>query len=247
MDCARCGKSTNLAHIVTCQPSLRILRPKGLSLSANHIAHVFLVTADNQMVRIDTTRVVAGVANDRTGRYRAIVQFVTKTVSSYFVHALVALTADTHHAVSVMTLCSDPQPTILRRSLDDILPKAFCYWAAYSQAIMVALSETSFRCFDNSTASAGAANRARKRVSPCVVSAYVAPWFALNVTVECAVLRANLGFLSATTVTVTVGNFLRWVLSGMLAHVVSPSKAIGHATGRSLRRGGAFRLYTGVL
>lgn len=247
MNCARCGKSTNLAHVVTCQSSLRILRPKGLTLSANHIAHVFLVTADNQMVGIDATGIVTGVANDRAGRYRAIVQFVTKTVSSYFVHTLVALTANGHHAVSVMTLRSSPQPTVLRHSFGDILPKALCDWAAYPQSVVVPLSEAPLRRLDNGPTSTGTANRARKRMSPRVVPAYVASWLALNVTVECAVLRANFGFLSATAVTVTVRNFLRWVLSGMLAHVVSPSKAIGHATGRLLRRGGALRLTTGVL
>lgn len=247
MDCAGCGKGTNLAHVITCQPSLRVLRPKGLALPADHIAHVFLVAADNQMVGIDTTGIVTGVANDRAGRYRAIVQFVTETVSKHFAHTLVALTANGHHAVSVMTLRSNPQPTIIRRSFDYILPKALCDWAAYSQAVVVALSEAPLRRLDNGPTSTSTANRARKRMSPRVVPAYVASWLALNVTVECAVLRANFGFLSATAVTVTVRNFLRWVLSGMLAHVVSPSRAIGHATGRSLRRGGALCLTTGVL
>lgn len=247
MDCAGCGKGTNLTHVITCQPSLRVLCPKGLALPANHIMHVFLLTADNQMVRIDTTRIVAGVAYDSAGWYGAIVQFVTKTVGKYPAPTLISLAANAHCAVSIMTLCSNPQPTVLRRSLDDILPKALCNRASCSQAIVVTRDEMSFRRLNDSTTSTGAADRAWVWVSACIVAAYVLPRFALDVAVRFAVSWRNLGFLPTTTVAVTVWDFLRSILSGMLAHVVSPSKAIGQATGRSQRRGGAFRLTTGAL
>lgn len=247
MDRTRGGKSTNLAHVVSRNPSLRVLGSKGLTIPANHIAHVFLVAANNQMAGIDATGIVAGVANYCAGRYRAIVQFVTKAVSKHIAPTLVAFAPDAHHAVSVMTLRSSPQPTVIQRSLDDILPKTLVNWAAYPRAIVVSLSKAAFVRFDNSAASTGAANCTGEWVPPRVVTAYIMPWLTLDVTVSRVVPSGDLGFLPTTTVAVTVWNFLRGVLSGMLAHVVSPSKAIGHATGRSLRRGGAFRLTTGVL
>lgn len=247
MDYAGGGKRTNMAYVVSRNPGLGVLHPKGLALPANHITHVFLMTANGQMVGIDAAGIVASVANHCARGYRAIVQFVTKTVSEYFAHTLVALAADTHYAVSVMAFRSNPQPTVIRSSLDDILPETFCDGAAYPQAIVVSLSKATLGRLDKSAASASATNRAWKWVPPRVVAANVTPWLAFNKTVRCVVFSGNFGFLPTTTVAVTVWNFLCWVLSGMLAHVVSPSKATGHATGRSLRRGGAFRLTTGVL
>lgn len=240
MDHTGSGKHTNFTHVVYRNPSLRVFGSKGVTIPANHIAYVFSLTANNQMVGVDATGIIANVANYCAGRYRAMMQFVTEAVSKYIAGAFVTFAANVHRAVSVMTLCSSPQPTVIWRSLNNVLPEPFCDWTSYLQTVVVTRSEVAFRCFDNSSAPTGTMNRARKRVSPHVVAVYVLSRLTPDVTVKCAVSWRNFGFLSTTTVAITIRNFVRGAFSGIFAHVVSPPKAIGHATGRSLRRGGAF-------
>lgn len=237
----------DLAHVVVCESGAGVFGAKCLALPADHIRHVLLVAANNQVTGVNTTGVVAFMANDRTGRYGAIVQFVAEAVGEYLARALVALAADAKHAVPVMALCPSPQPTGIGRSLHYLLPKAFGDRAAGLQAIVVSPGKVALRGPDYSAAPAGADDCAGKGVSARIMAAYILSRLALDVAVRFAVSRGGFGLLSTTTVAVTVRNFLWIALDGMLTHVVSPSKAFGHATGRLLRRGGAFCLTTGVL
>lgn len=123
MTCARwchVGQATQFPRLRIAQLSSRMPFPfiRTLSLTFDHLTHIFFVGAREKVSWINTSWIIAGVKNVRARRYRSIVQPVRKAMSRHL-----------ENAIAMFVPGAFPRPTIIRpfqfaeESVYDILRK----------------------------------------------------------------------------------------------------------------------------
>lgn len=91
-----------------------------LSAFPNRILHIFAASSQPKMLRIYARRIVAGMTNALTGRYRSFAHFIRHTMSQVFVPIV------RNSTISIPLGCTRPQPTtVWSRGLVNAIPKSF--------------------------------------------------------------------------------------------------------------------------
>ena len=189
----------------------------GLSAFADHILNVVKICTEKQMGRITTKPIIAFVQN---------MQVVwDRTISQDPSNAMGALRSpiNRHCSVAMTAYTGFPVPAIIWALLVDSGPKAAFYrlgtaivptdiarlmaWASCFFETLPTTASAKFGCFPFTGATA--------------MTNYVFKWFAFYVASPAVVLGDYLGLLPTSTVAITVRDFLRGLIRGMLAHVSS--------------------------
>lgn len=151
-----------------------------------HVLHIVSMSSGEKMLGITAFWIVALMARLQAFAQRPVVQFVGKAMSVYPSFWAVKL----HDAIAAVLGIARPLPTIVWATLIDTLPKVFL---AGGGVIVWAKSFSGRRA----------------------MSGDVVEWLSLHPTASRSVDFGNCSFLSTTTVTITIGDFLR----GIIAHV----------------------------
>lgn len=107
---------SNFKNNFLCKFSTSLFRTLSfvLSLLFDHIQHIFFLCTEEQMAGVNTTGIVAAMANAKTLWDFSFVKFIGKPVSS----------VDSKRAISILIFSSRPFPTLVKRDHLSHFPKA---------------------------------------------------------------------------------------------------------------------------
>lgn len=190
-----------------------VTRTHLLALLRNHIVNIVLASAQPEMMRINTSLVVAGMTHKHAGRNRAIVQLIRYTVGRKLA-ILESPLAITRGFVKV----SLPSPALDRSSRNNVLPKGHFECAGTIRVTTDHLDGMAFAPLSLCIVPCG-----YLRLLPAAALT-VAVWFKQSIRgyPRCIVVEV-LGKMRDARI---------------LTHVVSPPETIGQTAGRFQRRCG---------
>lgn len=209
---------------------------------AYHVGHILGICAEKQMGRVHAKRVVAVgtvVANKQAVGDRSIMEFVRESMSKRHMFAYLQLPV-------TMRSTGIPYPASLIGALVNLVPEA-CHGirvlsdpdlvAKYkAQGLPPLVASLGVRDFADWSREATATLAKLLFCRPSNMAGVVAIdkplGLALNPSLPFICFFDYLGFLATSAVAVTVGNFVRGFVGGMIRHVASPFLTFGHATGR---------------
>lgn len=194
-----------------------------------HILRIIRFCSGKQMVRIYTGAYVAFVQCKHAVGQWSVMQFVAKTMSAHF------LVPDAKLPITALISGACPQPAFIGFTLGDLGPKSFFdriafalmtldiskMLAFYNAAFCFALfGKISFLTTATHAQSAGIWRR-YSRMTMTGVASNITCVFAFFATKLGVILGDNCGFLSTSAMAVSVRDFLRGLIRGMLTHVNS--------------------------
>lgn len=188
----------------------------GLSAFTDHIVNVIEVCAKKQMSRIATKSIVTFMKNMQVVWYWTKRQSPSDTVRT-LMRAIYG-----HCAVSVAAYTGLPVPAIVWSLFVDSGPKAtFDGLPVVVTANVARLMAWSASLFQALTTTARAEFGRIPFAGAATVTNYVSERFAFYMPSATVILGDYLGFLAASALAVSVGDFLSGLIRGMLAHVSS--------------------------
>jgi hypothetical protein len=188
----------------------------GLSTFADHIVNIIEVCAKKKMSRIAAELIVAFMQNMQVVWNRSICQGPSNTVRTLW-------SAIYRHCSITVTACTGlPVPAIIWALFVDSGPKAIFDGLPVVMAVNVTRLMTWLFCsFQALTASASAKFGSIPFTGAATVTNDISERFAFYMPSAAVVLGDYFGFLAASALAVSVGDFLRGLIRGMLAHVSS--------------------------
>jgi len=220
---------------------------KSLALFCHHIGNVLFWRSDPKVSRINARWIITAMADSHPLGYSSVVQLIRYPMGRQILPAewQLAITAGFERAF--------PYPALIGRAAIYFCPKADI--KRFSRAVPCNVAKwlslypsfSGFRLRRDWRWLPAATHAKASRVGGIIqnwvllfVAAYEFYRLAFYPAGFAISVCCNPSLSTAATVAVSVGDFLRRLFSGMIAHVVSPSKAIVHATGCSQHRGGFF-------
>lgn len=188
----------------------------GLSTFANHIVNVIKVCTKKKMSGITAKPIVASMKNMQVIWNRSICQGPSNTVRTL-------RSAIYRHCSITVTACTGlPVPAIIWALLVDSGPKAIFDGLPVVMAVNVTRLMTWLFCsFQALTASASAKFGSIPFTGAATVTNDISERFAFYMPSAAVVLGDYLGLLSASALAISVRDFFRGLIRGMLAHVGS--------------------------
>jgi len=188
----------------------------GLSTFANHIVNVIKVCTKKKMSRITAKPIVASMKNMQVIWDRSICQGPSNTVRTLW------SAIDGHCSIAMTTYTGLPNPAIVRSSLIHSGPKATFDRLSVVVAANVARLMAWASCFFQTLTTSARAKFGRVPFTgAATVTNYISERFAFYMPSAAVILGDYLGLLTTTALAVSVRDFLRGLIRGMLAHVSS--------------------------
>ncbi len=205
--------SLNLAHIALCQlcTGIGFSRKSAVSISTfcHHVGRIIGQCSEPQMSRVTASPVIAGMTYAKTFWNRAICQFVGHSMRGY--SSLYTSTVEAKRAVAVSVYSRRPVPAGVRAAgFIYLFPKAIFGWA------LVSFGRVSF--LDGGMSGKELSRLTGYRAAQAICTGGKSRLFA------------------ASTMTKAVWYFFILRFGGMIRHIGSSPRAIGHAPGRLPRR-----------
>lgn len=234
---ARCAEMSDLDHL-----GRRELYAWGIvSALRDHIAHVVGLYSKPQVSRINTGTVVAGVMNLQAVRNHPFVQFIREAMGKQ----VAAFNAE--DSMPICALCPLPLPALVGGALGCVFPKTFL--VCWNHEPIVSSSVKGWIPLDVSQVETrNLRNWSELSATTQAKATGVRIWIAISLAHTVAAYKflglpldyalapgrtfCNVGFLATTAMAVTIRDFMRGIVRGMIAHVASPFLTIGHATER---------------
>lgn len=189
----------------------------GLSTFANHIVNVIKVCTKKKMSRITAKPIVASMKNMQVIWDRSICQDPSNAMGA------LRSPINRHCSVAMTAYTGFPVPAIIWALLVDSGPKAAFYrlGTAIVPTDIARLMAWASCFFQTLTTSARAKFGRVPFTGAATVTNYISERFAFYMPSAAVILGDYLGLLTTTALAVSVRDFLRGLIRGMLAHVSS--------------------------